>query len=538
VALSPAPPETRGRRLWALCLLSGAVLVTAAIRFRLLEVPLDRDEGEYAYFGQLLLQGVPPYAGAYNLKMPGIYGAFAVVLAVFGQTIAAVHAGLILVTSATTVLLYLLARCVAQPVVSAVAATIFAVGSLSPKLFGTAAYAEHFVLLAVVGGSLVLLRAIRDRRPLLIVAGGLLFGLAFLMKQTGGAFAAGGAIFLLASNATEGPPDWPRRVRAAALFVAAAVTPFALTCLLLLGAGTFTTFWFWTVLYASEYSVGLHAGWANLVGSLAFIAPSLSIIPGLSAVGLGAVIRGERGPGRSLLLLLLASGALGTTGSLHFRPQYFLLMLPALAVLAAIGIDALGRLLVEARPLRWAIPITLASVCIGQPLYVSRDVLFRLTPIQVSRAMYGLNPFPESVEIARYLRAHTTPGERFAVIGSEPQIYFYAGRRSATGYIYTYALMEVQPYASAMQQEMIREIETANPRYLVVVNVEVSWLVRPGSDQTIFRWFQNYQRGFTPVGVVDIVSLQETVYKWGAEARGYAPRSGVWLQVLERGRPP
>jgi len=39
--------------------------------------PLDRDEGEYAYFGQLLLEGVPPYAGAYNLKVPGIYGAYA-----------------------------------------------------------------------------------------------------------------------------------------------------------------------------------------------------------------------------------------------------------------------------------------------------------------------------------------------------------------------------------------------------------------------------------------------------------------------------
>jgi hypothetical protein len=31
-----------------------------AIRIRLLRIPLERDEGEYAYAGQLMLQGIPP----------------------------------------------------------------------------------------------------------------------------------------------------------------------------------------------------------------------------------------------------------------------------------------------------------------------------------------------------------------------------------------------------------------------------------------------------------------------------------------------
>ena len=125
-----------------------------------------------------------------------------------------------------------------------------------------------------------------------------------------------------------------------------------------------------------------------------------------------------------------------------------------------------------------------------------------------------------------------------AVIGSEPQICFYSGRRSATGYIYTYPLMELQPYAPTMQRQMIQEIETADPRYVVFVSATRSWLVRPGSDQTIFRWFEQYQRSFTRVGVLDIVPRQETVYRWGAEALDYPPRSDVWLMVFERGRKP
>ena len=39
-----------------------AVLALVAVaRLRLLNFPLERDEGEYAYAGQLMLQGIPPY---------------------------------------------------------------------------------------------------------------------------------------------------------------------------------------------------------------------------------------------------------------------------------------------------------------------------------------------------------------------------------------------------------------------------------------------------------------------------------------------
>jgi len=50
--------------------------------------------------------------------------------------------------------------------------------------------------------------------------------------------------------------------------------------------------------------------------------------------------------------------------------------------------------------------------------------------------------------------------------------------------------MELQPYATAMQRQMIHEVEAVDPRYLVFVSATRSWLARPGSDQTIFGWFE------------------------------------------------
>ncbi len=49
------------------------MFAAAGIRLRLVDVPLERDEDEYAYAGQLMLEGVALYTQAYNMKMPGIY---------------------------------------------------------------------------------------------------------------------------------------------------------------------------------------------------------------------------------------------------------------------------------------------------------------------------------------------------------------------------------------------------------------------------------------------------------------------------------
>ena len=60
-------------RLWPWLVVLGILLFVGFIRVRLLEMPLERDEGEYAYAGQLILQGIPPYELAYNMKLPGTY---------------------------------------------------------------------------------------------------------------------------------------------------------------------------------------------------------------------------------------------------------------------------------------------------------------------------------------------------------------------------------------------------------------------------------------------------------------------------------
>jgi hypothetical protein len=119
-------------------------------------------------------------------------------------------------------------------------------------------------------------------------------------------------------------------------------------------------------------------------------------------------------------------------------------------------------------------------------------------------------------EIGRHIADHSGPTERIAVLGSEPELFFYARRFSATGHIYMYGLMEPQPFARTMQQQMIREIEESAPAWLVVVSIPVSWLVRPDSDGSLARWAEPYvEKHYRPVGLVEILSPDSTAYTWG-----------------------
>src|ERR1017187_6599958 len=238
------------------------ILFFALIRFQLRESPLERDEGEYAYAGQLMLQGIPPYQLAYSMKLPGIFAAYSVILAVFGQTPSGIHIGLLLINAATTFLVFLWARRLFGPLAGLVAGASYALLSTSPSVLGFAGHATHFVVLPALAGILLLLRAIEARRVWLLFCSGVLLGLAFLMKQPGIMFAVFGGLYLVKSEYRDGRLDWRDLAPKAGAFVLGSILPFAVTFLALLAAGSFHKFWFWTVLYSQEYAsiIGVREG--------------------------------------------------------------------------------------------------------------------------------------------------------------------------------------------------------------------------------------------------------------------------------------
>jgi hypothetical protein len=198
-----------------------------------------------------------------------------------------------------------------------------------------------------------------------------------------------------------------------------------------------------------------------------------------------------------ILTTLLGFSLLAFAAAFYFSRHYFIVMLPVVSLLIAVSVTTAALALAGARPAMARLAPAMVFVAAGAGFVVNnRAVWFQMSPEEVCRTVYGQNPFWDSVEIGRYLKEHTAPDARIAVIGSEPQIYFYAHRHSASGFIYMYDLVQLHRYASQFQRDMIREIEAARPQYLVMVLVSSSWSDWPGADTTLKEWGGRYTRQF------------------------------------------
>jgi len=532
-----APPRFR---YWPWVALAAVMIFAAAVRIRLLNIPLERDEGEFAYMGQLMLQGIPPYKLAFNMKLPGIYAAYALVMAVFGQTAAGIHLGILVVNLAAILMVFLLGKRLFDGYTGVVAAAAYAVMTVVPSFLGFAGHATHFVILLALCGILVMLRAIASRKLVYYLLSGLLIGLSFVVKQQGAFLGIFVGLFILWSGLRARPIEPGRLVLRLALFTFGSALPFGLTCLWLKLVGVFDQFWFWTFqyarLYASEQS--LSQGYHSFK---AMVSMSISVskwIWALGGIGLLILLRDKSLRGRAVFLAgFLLFSFLAVCPGMYFREHYWILMLPAVSLLAGLGVSSGGRLLkpLIGSPWSWMVPASILLIVLYIPLSDSAEFLFHASPTQAARMRYGDNPFPEAVEIAKYIKSHTSPSDRIAVIGSEPEIYFYSGRKSATGHIYMYGLTEKQAFARKMQAEMFEQVEAARPKYVVFVGVGASFMFGAGDAGPVIYWFRNYARqNLKIVGVADILPRKFTDYIWGDKAAKYQPRSPEYILVLEQ----
>lgn len=518
-------------------LLIVVIAVFAIIRFRLRDMPLERDQGEYAYAGQLILQGIPPYRLAYNMKLPGTYAAYALIMSIFGQTPRGIHLGLLLVNAGTIVLMYFLAALLFGRIAGVVAAASYGLLSTSFLVSGLEGHATHFVVLPAVAGLLVLLSAVERKRGWLFFLSGFLLGLAFLMKQPGIFFAIFAGLYLLWGEWTQ-PVQWKNLSARFGLFALGLVMPYGLTCSLLWRAGVFGRFWFWTFSYARHYGFGFGRGLQELSQVFPHVVEPAVLVWIMAAVGLTAFLWDAKARRHSAFCMgFLVFSFLAVCVGFRFTSHYFILLLPAVALLVSGAVSSATSALEERNGsmILRSVPSLVFMIAFVISIVGQRELLFQIDPADAPRAIYGMQPFPEALKVGEYLRDHSDNAARVAVLGSEPEIYFYAHRHSATGYIYAYALMEEQPYALEMQQEMISEIEQARPEFVVMVNVPTSWLDSAKSHRDIFTWMARYLPDhYEPVGVADLQDIDHTEYRWGEEASHYRTRSQYVIWVLRR----
>jgi len=517
------------------------LLIFAAVycRIRLLDVPLERDEGGFAYIGQQLLDGIAPYRSGNMKILPGIHVAYAAIMLVFGETAVGIHAGLLVVNVLSIVVLFFLARRILPVEGAAVAAGAFALLSVSNSVLGVFAHATHFVNLFVLAGLLSLLCGLDNKKIRYFFISGLCLGTSVMMKQHGVFFCLFAFCYVIGIDLMH-VLQAGRLLQRLPAMAAGLVIPYSATCLYMYLNGVFKEFWFWTVVRSLDYASSEFS--KESLSMIKYFVDEMSINLRVFWIiaFLGLLLlafSGVQVRKRWFVVMLFFFSIVATLPSMSFYPHYFVVMLPSLALLIGVVFVVLpliaGRI-IGTNSATLAV-LLLFLVMTVSTLFNRFDYLFTLSPYHVSRSVYGLNPFPESRAVGHFIKSNSSPATKIAVFGSEPQIYFYADRPSATDYLYMYPLVEQQPHVVQMQQEMIREIKKNAPEFIVTVNIPMSWLFDETVGKQLITWMELYLlQYYRQVGVIEMDDNKDSKYFWNKDAVKYVPSTMYYMRVYRR----
>ena len=539
-SLDNQPGDKIFLRYWDTLSLFVILLIITKLRFPFLEIPLERDEGAYAYMAQLLLEGVPPYTQAYSLYFPGVFIIYALTFLILGQTIFAIHFCLLVATLITIVIIFLIGKKLFDPLTGIISGATFGLLGLNPYAQGLFSHGEPFTMLFICSGVYLLLLSIDSEKKILFLWSGLFFGLGLLIKQNVFVFIGLPIVYLCWSLLKK--PRLKRKFYLDAIFyfTFGYFIPLAVFFIFCLITGSLEQMFFWTFIMPTEMTPPIsisRAVYQFKILTLPIIKSS-PLFFGVAAIGLLSPLWDKSSRLAVLFIVIFLVFSFFTMSLVfYFRAHYFLCLFPATALLTGVGFYSMNNL-IKKISLRRINPIITAGfvfIFFSYSIFDQRKFFFQTKPETVSRIIYGNNPFPESLVIADYIKEHSSPSDKIAILGSEPQILFYADRVSASKHIFMYYLMGNHLHALSMQKEAMADIELTKPPILINVVIPTSWLFQKDSKSMLFHWLDGFVlKNYKLAGVVEIQGLNTTNYYWGVDTTKFVPKGENFIQIYQR----
>ena len=539
-SLDKQPGEEIFLRYWDTLSLFVILLIITKLRFPFLEIPLERDEGAYAYMAQLLLEGVPPYTQAYSLYFPGVFIIYALTFLILGQTIFAIHFCLLVATLITIVIIFLIGKKLFDPLTGIISGATFGLLGLNPYAQGLFSHGEPFTMLFICSGVYLLLLSIDSEKKILFLWSGLFFGLGLLIKQNIFVFIGLPIVYLCWSLLKK--PRLKRKFYLDAIFyfTFGYFIPLAVFFIFCLITGSLEQMFFWTFIMPTEMTPPIsisRAVYQFKILTLPIIKSS-PLFFGVAAIGLLSPLWDKSSRLAVLFIVIFLVFSFFTMSLVfYFRAHYFLCLFPATALLTGVGFYSMNNLIkkISLRRINPIITAVFVFIFFSYSIFDQRKFFFQTKPETVSRIIYGNNPFPESLVIADYIKEHSSPSDKIAILGSEPQILFYADRVSASKHIFMYYLMGNHLHALSMQKEAMADIELTKPPILINVVIPTSWLFQKDSKSMLFHWLDGFVlKNYKLAGVVEIQGLNTTNYYWGVDTTKFVPKGENFIQIYQR----
>jgi hypothetical protein len=428
-----------------------------------LGAPLERDEGVYATVAAGMLQEKVPYEDLFDNKPPLVYGWYALSFVTLGEDPAAprLFAAVLLALTALAVFAY--SRLVLPRPAAYIAAGFFGVSTGLPFI-GLHANAEAFMLLPLVVSLLAFTIGMRKDRLVWFMVAGVVGGLAVITKQVAvwNLAALVAAAFWLQWSA--GYRGWRASSRSICV-MAGGFGVIAVVALIFSLLGAWDDFVYANISYNYRYVAFVSSDETlfvlrrSLLSWLLILALAAPLVVG-ALLGLVTLVRRRCVCSHSSLILWTVASALGVATGGRFFPHYFLVLMPALAVLTAVVVYQHRATLVSLPFPALAGLLAAVSLTTSGLLYVTPDATTQF----FSTHAYHENEWSEQTPaLGQNIARRTSPGETIFNYGREAQIYFYADRLPAASFFYDWAYR----YHDTTLDRTIEALSQAPPRYII-----------------------------------------------------------------------
>jgi len=483
--LSEAKIRTRSLvfRPSSLALIFLAILFISIRIVRFFE-PLGLDQGLFAYFGQHIPRGSVPYKDIWDSKPPGIFYLYALAFSL-GDAIGWVYLLEGLCSAATAFLIYRLGRQLSDERAGITAAFVYVFFSHAPLLegFWANAQAERFMELPIVG-SLMLLTTEHPRRETeLLLASGMLAGMAILFKLV--AFLIVLCFIFYALFSRKGTRYAARETL---IFLIGVAIPLLVVSGYFWSRGALRALWEALVIYKWTYAREIAEGqdlWHVTIYPYIQFAKENRVFWALSLVGCVALLRKRSPLSYVIVLWYLASFAM-VWMQRQFAGYHFVALVAPVAITAGCGVlslfDFLSRPRLRTRLIAGGIGLALVcSFCVEMRTYYRfyrPDVDYVLG--RIDRALYwrsfdrGSLSFAEHYAVAQYLKLQTDEEDALLVWGLAPGIYYLADRKAATKYVFHHLLLTQAPLSRAFRglpsrrTAFMERLRRTKPAYILI----------------------------------------------------------------------
>lgn len=500
------------------------------IRLNFLEIPFERDEGAYSYYGRLILDGRTPYISFYETKPPGLFYIYALLQLIFGSTVSSLHLAVIAVNLLTIIFIFLIGSRLMDKSAGLIAAASFAILSVGKNISGFTVQGEHMVLLFAVAGFWLLLKALENDKWYSFLGAGMLISISFMIKQNGLLFLLFAGVVILAKYLIQKPPAIKKLFINGSFFTAGVLLVVAIFVFVIFIQDAIAEFWKWVYVVPKSYTsqVTLDRGIDNFQWNIGRQFDNNPVLMLIAGAGFILTLFNALSPVKKIFIALLpVFSLLSIVPGFWFYNHYFILLTPAMGLCIGAAFFTIHGFLTKKLNLSFSSALlTVAFLLIVlQNLNAGKAFYFNPDYTRILKEVYGTNPFPEAWEISRVVKERTEKGDIVGVLGGEPEVFIYTGRRGPSAHDMAILLYGGSGIRSNEWQHLyIADVEKAKPKYFVCFSNPIS-LMSYITDTSFFGWFDNYMANYYKLeGIADMISPYETKYVWDKDVSNYKPQ--------------